>query len=89
MSKTIGKALLDNAIDKCRAHYVSDGDGDISASASAFVDACTAVEKSAGLCLCAVSDLLASIYPQYKGLKPDASNEDIYKVLEVLGWTVE
>ena len=25
----------------------------------------------------------------YGGMKPDASNEDIYKVLEVLGWEVK
>lgn len=83
MSKTISKPLLDEAMNRGRFHYGESEDG--TQSARSFVDACVAVERSAGLCLCAISDLLACIFP---GLKPDATNEDIYKVLEVLGWTV-
>ena len=33
-------------------------------------------------------DFVASIC-RYNGLNPDVTNEDIYKVLEALGWEVE
>lgn len=35
-----------------------------------------------------LSDFIASILSAF-GVKPDATNEDIYKVLEVLGWEVK
>ena len=36
-----------------------------------------------------VLDLLHSILTAERGFKPDATNEDIYKVLELLGWEVK
>lgn len=33
-------------------------------------------------------DLVQTIF-SYGGFKPDATNEDVYKVLEILGWTVK
>lgn len=35
-----------------------------------------------------IVDLVQTIF-SYGGFKPDATNEDVYKVLEVLGWTVK
>lgn len=51
-------------------------------------DACLDLERSTARCIYTFSDLLSSIFT-YTGLNRDATNEDIYKVLEVLGWTVE
>jgi hypothetical protein len=85
MSKTISKPLLDEAIKQARLwfdvtipHEQKDVHTYIGATDLAYP------KLDSGYIL---ADLLCGILT-YSGLKPDATNEDIYKVLEVLGWTV-
>ena len=85
MRKTMSKVLLDKAIEKARHYYdvsLPFDDKDV----GEFMDLSNAVSDQLGLCI--FSNLLASIF-SYSGLKNDATNEDVYQVLEVLGWTVE
>jgi hypothetical protein len=51
-------------------------------------NACRELEESVDLGIVVFANLLSSILNRF-GLKYDATNEDIYKVLEVLGWEVE
>lgn len=86
MSKTISKALLDEAIEQARRLYdigVQIEAEDVRALMSATREVLSSVKYDY-----TVYDLLSSIF-NYNGLKPDAGNEDVYKVLEVLGWTVK
>ena len=87
MSKAISKALLDEAIEQARHLY--DLSVHIEAEdVHALMRAARAAFPSEGKHDYTMYDLLASIF-RYNGLKPDGSNEDVYKVLEVLGWTVK
>lgn len=82
MNKTIDKASLDKAIEAVRHYYdpvVINEEG----AAKEMLDICRAVKP-----IDCFIDLLSSIL-RYKGLKHNATNEDIYKVLEVLGWSVK
>lgn len=85
MSKTINKAKLDEAIELTRQYYFNDYDEDV---LKQMLAAGRAVEKAAGLRLHTMADLIGSIIGS-TCLKPNCTNEDIYKVLEVLGWSVE
>ena len=85
MSKTINKAKLDVAIERMRDYYHGEYDEDVLRDMMA---ACREVEKPARMSLHVMVDLLCSIV-RHDGLKSEATNEDIYKVLEVLGWSVE
>jgi uncharacterized protein YutE (UPF0331/DUF86 family) len=85
MSKMIPKEKLDAAIEKVRDYYHGGYDEDVLRDMMA---ACREVEKACGFSLHAMIDLLVGIV-RHGGMKPDATNEDIYKVLEVLGWSVE
>jgi hypothetical protein len=86
MNKTISKAKLDAAIKSARYWH------DLSVPyEEKSVDAHYAVCKDAAMS----GDLYEFCFPGffsalfgYKSLKDDATNEDIYKVLEVLGWSV-
>ena len=79
-NKTIVKANLDAAIEAVRDYYDISTGTDL-VDTRRMMNACYATGE-----MC-ISGLLASIL-RYRGLKEDASNEDIYKVLEVLGWSV-
>lgn len=85
MSKTISKPLLDEAINQTRYYFdvtIPHEQKDV----HTFIGATDVAypKLDSGYIL---ADLLSSILT-YSGLKPDATNEDIYKVLDVLGWTV-
>ena len=86
MRKTMSKVLLDKAIEQTRFYYDLDvrfEDKDVHAYIGACRAAYAATEYNTVMC-----DFLASLF-SFHGLKNDATNEDVYKVLEVLGWTVE
>jgi hypothetical protein len=85
MSKTMSKRLLDEAIKQTRyyfdvtiPHERKDVQEFIGATEAAYQ------KPNSGYIL---ADLLSSILT-LSGLNRDATNEDIYKVLEVLGWQV-
>ena len=83
MNKTISKAKLDAAIEAVRRYYDPDevNEGD---AAKKLLDICNAVKP---FCIVIISNLLSSIF-SHRGIKADATNDEIYKVLEVLGWSV-
>lgn len=86
--RMIPREALDAAIAAVKRYYsdeVPAGDQD---AANAMLDACREAETACGVGLCKAADILVGIL-SYSGWKRDATNEDIYKVLEVLGWTVE
>lgn len=84
MSKTINKAKLDAAIELVKRYYHLDEQDVL----EEMLDSTCEVEKCAMLGLHTIIELLTSIL-RPSGLKAYAANEDVYKVLEVLGWTVE
>lgn len=45
------------------------------------------MESESGLGLCIMTDFINSLV-RYKGLKPNATLEDLCRALECLGWTV-
>lgn len=81
--KTVNKAKLDKLIDMARA-YLQRGDMEN------LDEQCIAIVSFArgNFPTMRILDFVTS-FMGYGGLKPDATNEDIYKVLEVLGWEVE
>ena len=84
--KKIPKAKLDRCIELSRRYF--DVTGPLNHDLlDEKIDACRDLEKTVGLGIVVFSDLLSGIL-NYYGLKRDATNEDIYKVLEVLGWQV-
>lgn len=79
--KTVPKKALDAAIDAERKYYRSEVPlADLTASEKALA---AATQQT----YIVWSELLSAILG-YKGLKKDATNEDIYAVLRVLGWEV-
>lgn len=85
--KKIPKAKLDRCIELNRRYFdvMSPFDDDL---LNEKIDVGNKLELEVKVGIMILSNLLSSIMA-YSGLKPDATNEDIYKVLEVLGWEVE
>lgn len=85
MSKTINKAKLDEAIELVRTYYGSIGpDENV---LHQMLAATGSLEKECELSMHTIIELLTSIVRPHS-LKDDATNEDVYKVLAVLGWQV-
>lgn len=85
MSKTIRKPLLDKAIEQARFWFdvnVTTEEKDV----HKYLEACEAA-KPYEMGDYGLDNLFAAIL-RYRGLKPDATNEDIYKVLKFFGWAV-
>ena len=85
--KNIPKKTLDKLLDLTRTYY----GGDTLANEDALAEMIREyrrMEADVAIGCFALLDFIASII-RYSGLKRDATNDDIYKVLEVLGWTVE
>ena len=82
--KVIPKALLDKAIDLERDHWGSCGDPLIT---ERIINVCMEVEAIARINWFSLNNLLDGIFP-VMGLKHDATNEDIYAILRLLGWEV-
>lgn len=85
-NKTISKAKLDAAIKSARHWHdlsVPFEEKDI----EAYHDVCHSVRVVAGFGSYSFPCLFSALFG-FQGLKDDATNEDVYKVLEVLGWSV-
>lgn len=80
--KNIPKNLLDTAIDAARGYY----DGAV--KLDTILNAERAVARDTNGDPTVWGDLFMAIIPRHGGLKPDATNEDIYAVLNVLGYEV-
>ena len=81
MSKVISKEKLDAAINGARNYYdihIPTEETDV----KAYYELCRAVDPD--WVYSRTSDLLATVF----AYNSDATNEDVYKVLEVFGWTV-
>lgn len=84
----IPKEKLDDVLAVARHYYdlnTKAGDTD---ALTAMLASARDLEEEAEIGMHALLDVITGIV-RYSGLKHDATNEDIYKVLEVLGWTVE
>ena len=84
--KKIPKAKLDRCIELSRRYFdvTTPMDHDL---LDAKIEACNELERAVDVGYIVFSDLLSSVLT-YHGLNNNATNEDIYKVLEVLGWQV-
>ena len=86
MKKVINKANLDELIRMIHGYYHDEGD------LSTKQQDCRRHINFASDCFGSnwleTVDLVSSIVSG-RGFKPDATNEDFYKVLEVLGWVVK
>lgn len=84
--KKIPKMQLDQCIEATKNYF----DPNVPFShglLDAKIDVCLRLEESVRVGMIVFGDFLGSILTP-SGLRPDATNEDIYKVLEVLGWQV-
>lgn len=84
MDKVLNKAKLDELIEMSRTYW-QDIHPDL---AQERCEKMSEYVKENFPKLWHISELIHSILSYY-GMKPDATNEDIYKVLEVLGWAVK
>lgn len=84
-NKTISKAKLDAAIEAVRIFHDVDT---TTGQASAMFDACERAMLGKDACWYSLDNVLSGIVGGPRCLGQDATNEDIYKVLEVLGWSV-
>lgn len=82
--KPIPKKLLDETIAECRKYWNDDPGG---LSWADILPLCQRLHKATGINWNSWSDFLSAILPR-TGLKADATNEDIYAVLRLLGWEV-
>lgn len=82
--KVIPKALLDKALDMEREHWGSCGDPLIN---ERIIDVCMEIEAIARINWFSINSLLSAIL-SVMGLKHNATNEDIYAILRLLGWEV-
>lgn len=80
--KVIRKTLLDEVIAAERAYW-DDGGEDYEYVSNLHHK----IANETGLWAICVSSLFTAITSSH-GLKPDATNEDIYAVLRLLGWEV-
>ena len=84
----IDKKLLDELLDLHRGVAEAITAEEIRESVSRCMDKSDEIaEKNPAVCSYSLDNLAHSIL-SIKGMNRDASSEDIYKVLEVLGWEV-
>lgn len=83
-NKVIPKTLLDRVIDLNREYW--SGSSDPLAN-ERIIDLCTRIDSLSGINWFSLHNFLSAVFPQ-RGLKHDATNEDIYAVLRLLGWEV-
>lgn len=86
MDKVINKTILESLIVAIRTYLYSDG-----IDAEETKTRCDQITRFAALHFpnaLRIVDLVSAIV-SFNGFKPDATYEDIYKVLDVLGWVVK
>lgn len=83
--KKLPKAKLDWLIVACAAFYSATCDAKRECAWKEVSRASKAISPDSFVRVYALQDLITGIVR----LSPDATKEDVYKVLEVLGWTVE
>lgn len=81
--RSIPKDLLDEAIVLTREYYSSGSPEAL----SSLTDRSRRIEEKTGIWWNNIENLLSSIL-SYHGIKPDATPEDIYAILRLLGWEV-
>ena len=86
-NRVIDKSKLDEAIESARRWHDLDVPFE-EKDVNAHIDVCNSVEVISGIGSYCFASLFSSLFG-FRGLKDDATNEDIYKVLEVLGWSVK
>lgn len=79
----IPKALLNEAITLTREYYVSGSRETL----SRLNDLSRQIEDETGIWWNNIENLLSSVL-SYHGIKPDATPENIYAILRLLGWEV-
>lgn len=84
VKKVIPKALLDKAIELDREYWTG---ASAPLASERIIDVCTEIDCVSGVNWYSFRDFLAAILP-FRGLKHDATNEEIYAVLRLLGWEV-
>ena len=87
-AKKLPRAKLERAINLVKTVYGMTDWEAAQSKLSDMVNACCNLGIEVGIGAYVLVDFIASIC-RYNGLKPDVTNEDIYKVLEALGWEVE
>ena len=85
--KTISKQKLDTLMDLYRE--LNDNpyeERDLNRILKEAMNVAEAIEKDSGINWLTINDFIWSVV---RGLKRDATNEDIYKVLGLLGWGIQ
>ena len=77
----VPKALLDEAISLTQEYYTSGS----AETLSQLSNISRQIEKETGIWWNNIENLLSSVLT-YRGKKPDATPEDIYAILRLLGW---
>ena len=77
------KDLLDEAIVLTREYYSSGS----RATLSRLSDKTKLIERKTGIWWNNIENLLSAIL-SYRGIKPDATAEDIYAIFRLFGWEV-
>lgn len=85
--KKLPKAKLEQAIELVKAYYDPTAFEVSHSKMKDMHEACCALERDVKLGSFVLLDFITCIV-RYGGMNFDATNEDIYKVLEVLGWQV-
>lgn len=80
----IPKGALDEAIALTREYYQLSGSV---SELSRITNMTRQIEDATGIMWVGIENLLSSILSA-RGIKPDATNEDIYAILRRLGWEV-
>ena len=82
--KVIPKTLLDNVIELAREYWTGSS---YPFANERQIDLCTKIDALVGINWYSLLNFMFAVFPQ-RGLKHDATNEDIYAVLRLLGWEV-
>lgn len=89
MKKIIKRKLLEDVLNTTRDFWrnPSSDDREIHEACERCGVAAEALEEDCGIGAWEIRDFLAGIF-RMKGLKPDATNEEIIELLKLLGWAV-
>ena len=82
--RPIPKALLDRAIELTMQYWHS---ASHPLAVEDIISLCMQIQDVTGINWFSLQNMLDSVFP-VAGLKEDATNEDIYAILRLLGWKV-